>query len=82
MSMVEGGINMTRYECEDKILEKLKEIREIVKEYDDSHEGALYIELSNKTGYISVYNSSSIYRRLNTAIDFVLLNEEVIHYGN
>ena len=30
---------MTREECEAKILEKLKEIRETVKEYDDSNKG-------------------------------------------
>lgn len=73
---------MNRESCETLILQKLKEIREIVKEYDDSHVGALYIEISNKTGYISVYNSSSIYGRLNTAIDFSLLDEEVVHCGN
>lgn len=73
---------MNRESCEMIILQKLKEIREIVKEYDDSHVGALYIEISNKTGYISVYNSSSIYGRLNTAIDFSLLDEEVVHYDN
>lgn len=73
---------MNREECESKILEKLKEIREIVKEYDDSHVGALYIEISNKIDCISVYNSSSIYGRLNTAIDFSLLDEEVVHYDN
>lgn len=73
---------MNREECEAKILEKLKEIREIVKEYDDSHIGTLYIEISNKTGYILVYNSSSIYGRLNTAIDFSLLDEEVVPCGN
>ena len=73
---------MNREECENQILEKLKEIREIVKEYDDSHIGALYIEISNKTGYISVYNSSSIYGRLNTAIDFSLLDGRVVHCGD
>ena len=73
---------MNREECENKILEKLKEIREIVKEYDDSHVGALYIEISNKTGYISVYNSSSIYGRLNTAIGFSLLDGEVHHFDD
>ena len=73
---------MNREECEAKILEKLKEIREIVKEYDDSHVGDLYIEISNKTGHISVYNSSSIYGRPNTAIDFSLLDEEVVHCDN
>lgn len=73
---------MNRKECENKILEKLKEIKDIAKQYDDSHIGALYIEISNKTGYIFVYNSSSIYGRLNTAIDFSLLDEEVVHCGN
>lgn len=73
---------MDREECENKILEKLKEIKDIAKQYDDSHIGALYIEISNKTGYIFVYNSSSIYGRLNTAIDFSLLDEEVVHCGS
>ena len=75
---------MDREECETLILQKVKEIEAIAKEkeYDDSHEGALYIEISNKTGYISVYNSSSIYGRLNTAIDFSLLDGEVYHFGN
>ena len=68
---------MNREECEAKILEKLKEIREIVKEYDDSHIGALHMVISNEKDYISVFNSSSAEGRLNTAIDFTLMNEEV-----
>ena len=73
---------MNREECETLILQKVKEIEAIAKEYDDSHEGALYIEISNKTGYIYVYNSSSIYGRRNTAIDFSLLDGEVVHCDN
>ena len=68
---------MNRKECEAKILEKLKEIRETVKEYDDSNKGALHIVISNEKDYISVFNSSCVEGRLDTAIDFVLLNGEV-----
>ena len=47
---------MKREECEAKILEKLKEIREIVKEYDDSNEGHLSMMISNHEDYISAWN--------------------------
>lgn len=65
---------MDREECEAKILGKLKEIREIVKDYDDSHEGCLYIVISNEKEHISVFNSSALDEKLNTAIDFTAIN--------
>lgn len=73
---------MNREECEAKILEKLKEIREIVKEYDDSHKGALDIAISNEDDYIAVFNSSSVVGNLNTTIDFTTIDGEVWHFGN
>lgn len=73
---------MNREECEAKILEKLKEIREIVKQYDDSNEGMLDMVISNEHDYISVFNSSSANGILNTAIDFTVLDGEVFHCGN
>ena len=69
---------MTREECEDKILEKLKEIREIVKKYDNSDKGALDMVISNEKDYIAVFNSSSVSGRMNTAIDFTV----VYHFDN
>lgn len=73
---------MKREECEAKILEKLKEIREIVKEYDDSQEGHLSMMISNHQDYIAVWNSSAISEKLETAIDFTVIDGEVSHYGN
>lgn len=73
---------MKREECEAKILEKLKEIREIVKEYDDSNEGHLSMMISNHEDYISAWNGSSISGKLKTAINFTVIDGEVEHYGN
>lgn len=38
--------------------------------------------ISNEKDYISVFNSSSVEGRLNTTIDFTLMNGEVFHCGN
>ena len=46
---------MTRIECENQILEKLKEIKDIAKEYDKSEE--LYLSISIYDDYISIHNS-------------------------
>lgn len=73
---------MTREECEILILQKLKKIRALAKEYDDSNKGALNMVISNEKDYISVFNSSSVEGRLNTTIDFTLMNGEVFHYDN
>lgn len=73
---------MTREECEAKILEKLKEIREIVKQYDNSHVGYLDMNISNEKDYISVFNCSSAFGIMNTAIDFTVMNGKVYHLDN
>ena len=46
---------MNREECENKILEKLKEIKDIAKEYDKSEE--LYLSISIYDDYMSINNS-------------------------
>ena len=46
---------MTRIECENQILEKLKEIKAIAKKYDKSEE--LYLSISIYDNYISINNS-------------------------
>ena len=74
---------MKREECETLILQKLKEIREIVKEYDDSHEGYLNMVISNeKDDYISVFNDSYISGRMNTVINFTVIDGEVYHLAD
>ena len=46
---------MNRKECENQILEKLKEIKAIAKKYDKSEE--LYLSISIYDDYISINNS-------------------------
>ena len=46
---------MTRIECENQILKKLKEIKDIAKEYDKSEE--LYLSISINDDSISINNS-------------------------
>ena len=45
---------MTRIECENKILEKLKEIKDIAKEYDKSKD--FYLSMTVVNDYISLNN--------------------------
>ena len=69
---------MNREECENKILEKLKEIRAIAKEYDKSNDRQLSICIMDD--YISC---SNIYWETNTPIHFADFDEcEVIHFDN
>ena len=69
---------MNREECENKILEKLKEIKDIVDEYDKSNERQLSICIMDD--YI---NCSNRYWETNTPIYFVEFDEgEVIHHDN
>ena len=46
---------MTREECENQILEKLKEIRNIVKQYDTSEE--LYLSMTIHDDVMAVNNA-------------------------
>ena len=45
---------MTRIECENQILEKLKEIKDIAKEYDKSKD--FYLSMTVVNDYISLNN--------------------------
>lgn len=47
---------MTRKECEQKILNKIKEIREIYKEYNPDGD-YLTISINPQTGYIAFNNA-------------------------
>ena len=69
---------MNREECENKILEKLKEIRAIAKEYDKSKDRQLSICIMDD--YISCSNR---YWETNTPIAFAEFDEsEMIHFDN
>ena len=69
---------MNREECENQILEKLKEIKSIVKEYDKSNEGRLSICVIDD--YISCSNR---YWETNTPIHFAEFDDgEVIHFDD
>lgn len=75
---------MTRIECENQILEKLKEIGEIVKEYDKSDEIHLSMYLSmciidgdDTNDYRSLYSSNKEF-----PLDVAFIEGEVCHFGN
>ena len=69
---------MNKEKCEKLILQKLKEIKSIVKEYDKSNERYLSIYIIDD--YIIC---SNIYWETNTPIRFVEFDEcEVIHFDN
>lgn len=77
--MVEGGLNMTRYECENQIIEKLKEIISVVKQYDTSKE--LYLSLAiSGDDYMMV--SNNYYENIESPINVSMINGRVIHYDN
>lgn len=67
---------MTREECESKILEKLKEVRTIFREYDNSDEAHLSMCIIGDN-YITFDNSSEEF-----SLDVTLIDEEVHHFGN
>ena len=56
---------MTREECENQILEKLKEIKDIVREYDKSEE--LYLSMAIMDDYMGANNA---FWETNTPINF------------
>ena len=69
---------MNREECENQILEKLKEIKDIAKKYDKSTGRPLSICIMGD--YISCSNR---YWKTNTPIHFAKFNEgEVIHFDD
>lgn len=66
---------MGREECENKILEKLKEIKDIVKQYDKSEE--FYLSMTIHDNCVTVNNS---YWETETPLDATEYNDgRVIH---
>ena len=69
---------MTREECENQILEKLKEIKDIVKQYDTSAE--LYLSMTIRDDCMVLNNA---YWETETPLDAIGYNDgRVIHFGN
>ena len=69
---------MTREECENQILEKLKEIKDIVKQYDTSEETYLTMTITDDS---IVMNNA--YWETETPLDAIGYNDgRVIHFGN
>ena len=67
---------MTREECENQILEKLKEIKDIVKQYDTSEE--FYLSMSIYDNVMAVNNT---YWETETPLDAIEYNDgRVIHF--
>lgn len=67
---------MTREECENQILGKLKEIKDILKQYDKSEE--LYLVMTIYDAYISINNA---YWKTETPLDAVGYNDgRMIHF--
>ena len=67
---------MTREECENKILEKLEEIKDIAKQYDKADN--FYLDLTILGNYMSASNS---YENIKTPINVSLIDGETIHWG-
>ena len=69
---------MTRIECENQILEKLKEIKAIAKNYDKSEE--LYLSMTIIEDYMAVNNT---YWEAETPLYAIGYNDgRVIHFDN
>lgn len=70
---------MNREECENQILEKLKEIKDIVKQYDESD--MLYLNLIiTDDDYMTAFNR--YYENIKSPINVTMLNGRVVHYDN
>ena len=69
---------MKREECENQILEKLKEIKDIVKQYDTSEEFCLSMTIRDDFVYVN-----NAYWETETPLDAIEYNDgRVIHFGN
>ena len=69
---------MTREECENQVLEKLKEIKDILKQYDTSEE--LYLSMTIHDERMDLNNA---YWETETPLDATEYNDgRVVHYGN
>ena len=69
---------MNREECENQILEKLKEIKDIAKRYDES--GELYLNLTIIGDYMQV--SNRYYENIENPINVLVIDGRVIHNDN
>lgn len=67
---------MNREECENQILEKLKEIKDIAKQYDKSDK--FYLDLSIIDDHLSINNI--YYINTKTPINASLIDGEIIHW--
>ena len=67
---------MNREECENQILEKLKEIKDIAKQYDISSE--FYLSLCIMDEHLSVNNC--FYENTKTPINASLLHGKIRHW--
>lgn len=79
--MVKGGKKMTRYECENQIIEKLKEIKDIAKQYDTSESIYLNLTISLSNDYCLQANNR-YWETEETPINVSIINGKVIHYDN
>ena len=69
---------MTREECENQILEKLKEIKDILKQYDASEE--LYLSMTIHDERMALNNA---YWETETPLAVIEYNDrKVVHFDN
>ena len=70
---------MNKKECENKILEKLKEIKDILKQYDKSEK--IYLNLAIiGDDYMTV--SNKYYENIESPIHASVMDGGVMHYDN
>lgn len=67
---------MNREECENQILEKLREIEAIVKQYDKS--GEFYLDLEIMDNYMRANNR--YYENTKTPINVTLIDGKIRHW--
>lgn len=67
---------MNREECETKILEKLREIKDIAKQYDKS--GKVFLSLSIIDNDMQANNK--YYENIKTPINVTLIDGEITHW--
>ena len=68
---------MNREECENQILEKLKEIKDIAKQYDKSDK--FYLSLNIMDNYMIA--SNRYYENIKTPINVTLIDGKIRHWG-
>lgn len=70
------GGNMNREECENQILEKLKEIKDIAKQYDKADN--FYLSLAIRDDYLAA--SNKYYENKKTPIDVTVIEGKTRHW--